>query len=167
MRKRKTVLIVVVVLAVVISVGLYVRQLLHGVENAYAVWNVADWTIDYMESHDGQWPRSWSDLEAMYRARAQRDVGGDMEHYRKLVEIDFTADPVKLAKTSFEPGQKEPPFRVIRHRRRPHWVYNEPNEMVWHYFQNKFRSATRPTTMPRVIGLCTGLPASVQHYPRK
>ena len=135
-RKATLWLAATVLLISLLAAGVWiVRRTVGGVENAYAVWHVADWVIDHMEAHNGEWPRGWDDLEAVYRARAERDVREAIAHYREQVEVDFDADPKQLARAPFEPGQKEPPFRVIRHRRGPEWVYEgrEPNEMIWYY----------------------------------
>lgn len=36
------------------------------VDDAYAQWGAETLVIEYMESHDGQWPRSWDDLRPLY-----------------------------------------------------------------------------------------------------
>ena len=154
-RRSKRWLVTSVLIAVAVAaVVSYVRRLVRGVENAYAVWNVADLVIDHMEAHNGQWPRNWGDLAAAKQQRAGRDVSEDMAHYRELVAVDFTVDPATLARTPFRPGSKEPPFRVIRHRRSPAWVYGgqEPNGMIWGYLNGGYRSGdggtSRPSTYP-------------------
>ena len=146
MTKRRIIAIIAIVLpGLGIWIALTIRHSLKGVENAYAVWNVADWVIDYMEANDRKWPRDWSDLE---KQRAKRDMGRDIRHHQALVDVDFDVNPTELAKASFVVGQKDPPFRVIRHRQEPHWVYEgrEPNEMIWYYLHGQYRSTSPSTT---------------------
>ena len=138
MRRRTFIVLIIallVVAALATAITRFVMRTRRSIENAYAVWNVAGMVIDHMESHDSQWPHNWDDLEAAWR----REKGGEMAEvfarYRELVEVDFSADPKTLAQAPFQPGQKDPPFRVIRHRRHPPsiWTGAEPNELIWQY----------------------------------
>ena len=133
-----------------------VNRALRVSENAYAVWNVADWVIDHMETHNGQWPCDWNDLQAAYQRKNSGDVSEAMAHYKALVEVDFNADPKELARVQYDDNQREPPFQVIRHRRQPHAYYTEPNRLIWLYLTGNLegtsRSATRPSTRPTPPG---------------
>jgi hypothetical protein len=99
------------------------------VHDAYAGWGAAELVINYMETHEGAWPRRWEDL----RGPAHGDVGS----IRKLVEIDFGVNPAALPQA--EAVDDNAPFRVIwlRDGRRVYWKGQEPNRMIWEYLRAK------------------------------
>ena len=110
------------------------------VPDAYAVWNVADLINDYMEYHDGKWPRGWDDL----RESHDRLFGHDERSFtnmRDRVEVNWSADPKSLAVTP-EPAEGQLPFRVIWAKSGSKAYYTEPNWLVWNYLHQ--RTATRP-----------------------
>src|SRR5262249_6039768 len=92
---------------------------------AYAVWQTADLVIDHMERHGGAWPRGGGALrpqtepaagDAYVAERgAATEVGFrpplNIERLRKLVEVDWSADPRELALAV--DGDDPPAFRVI------------------------------------------------------
>ena len=90
------------------------------IPDAYAVWNVAGLVNDYMDAHDGAWPRGWDDLRRTYEASNPPNP----EHLADLqarVAVDWGADP-RLLKAARPTGDK-PPFKVIwlRDGSSAHW----------------------------------------------
>lgn len=65
MTRRKSIIAALVVLLLA-GAGFVVYTVCHylyvTVPNAYAVWNTASLINDYMDAHDGAWPRGWDDL---------------------------------------------------------------------------------------------------------
>lgn len=58
---------------------------------------------EYVVQHDGAWPRSWSDLETIPpRERGLFDWPKDSREVQRYVEIDFSANPERLAKQGIE-----------------------------------------------------------------
>jgi hypothetical protein len=115
------------------------------VPNAYAVWNTARHINDYMDIHQGAWPRNWDDL----RKTCDGSNRYNPEHWADLqdrVEVDWTADPRLLASAP-EPTPERLPFRVIwlKNGSRVHWGGVEPNWLVWVHLQEP---STRPTSAP-------------------
>jgi hypothetical protein len=154
MTKRQTGVLALILLALGLASGAVwiINRTLRASENAYAGWYAASLVIDHMETHHGQWPRDWNDLQAAYQRKNSGDASEAMAHYQALVEVDFNADPRKLACVQYDDNQREPPFQVIRHRRQPHSYYTEPNRLIWLYLTGKLegtsRSVTRPVTIP-------------------
>ena len=68
-------------------------------ENGYhAILLVHEVTREYVSTHDGQWPRSWEDLENMPASEERlRQWSEDRERVRKYVHVDFNANPDELA----------------------------------------------------------------------
>ena len=70
-RRRRTVLGVLVALLVlaVLCVGIVLWMCVtYGIDDGYAQWGAAEMVIDYLETHDGAWPRSWDDLQSQFDA---------------------------------------------------------------------------------------------------
>ncbi|MBC8108251.1 MAG: hypothetical protein H7Z14_16815 [Anaerolineae bacterium] len=86
----------------------------------------------------------------MYEKRAGQDVSDRMSDYRERVEVDFDVDPKAIAYIPFNTAVDEPPFKVIRHRRKleSHFEGAEPNRLIWSYLHGEYRSSTQPTTVP-------------------
>jgi hypothetical protein len=129
----------------------FVREVRARPKEAYAVWWSADLVIDYMECHDGAWPKSWDDLrdhaerarEVTQSTEADGSVivefrpKANIEELEQLVEIDWDANPDELLKTSRR--GLEPPFRVIylRNGRSTHYEGREPNQMILEYLESR------------------------------
>ena len=64
---------------------------------------VVDLMRDYILNHQGAWPRSWAELEALPpRKRAMFQWPEDSQEVRRYVSVDFRAGPDKLAKEPLE-----------------------------------------------------------------
>jgi hypothetical protein len=58
---------------------------------------------DYAVGHDGDWPASWTDLERLpSRNWCMFEWPKDSKIIQQYVEIDFSADPDRLAKQSVD-----------------------------------------------------------------
>ena len=134
-----------------------------GINDAYALWGAADMVIDYMETHDGHWPRSWDDLRPQFEAGGSGVGGWSFEKYQDRITIDFNADPNELRRLSLD--SPEASFRVIwanslnaRLGSETH-IGDGPNQMLCDYFRVKAglepyqskESGDAPTTIPRVV----------------
>jgi hypothetical protein len=86
-----------------ISASLHAEMGLHATRQTIETVEV------YVKNHNGQWPRSWNDLEQSRSAVAEvyRWTGG-REHVNEFVFIDFDADANRLAK------QTDDEFDAIR-----------------------------------------------------
>src|SRR4051794_15230597 len=73
----------------------------------YAAWTVGDLLVEYMDTHDGKWPRNWEDLQAARESRLQKggNVHTGFEKLRSMVKIDWNVDPDVLA-TAIATGDK-------------------------------------------------------------
>jgi len=151
MKRRKKVILLVFLLIVLGSgswcaYAAYVSAT-RTVPNAYAVWRAADIVVQFMASHNGDWPKSWDDLRGPYeeveRITGSRPYPLTFGEVRQRVEIDFSAAPAVLAKA--RPSWNTPPFRVIHLRSggTEFWQGHEPNTMILEYLRD--RQASRPS----------------------
>ena len=122
-------------------------------KRAYAVWWTADLVIEYMESHQGTWPRNWEELrpltEPTSRVTESKEPDGrvivefrptpSVDELRHLVEVDWDADVDQLIAEGRQ--GKSPPFRVIylRDGRTTHYEGREPNQMILDYLEARQR----------------------------
>ena len=109
------------------------------VPNAYAVDWVPLMVIEYMKTHDDQWPRSWDDLRDPYEnLAAPQNYPWSFEELQDRVVMNWDADPKVLKKVT--PTNDEPPFRVIwlRDGSSTCWEGAEPNARVLEYLKTGY-----------------------------
>jgi hypothetical protein len=107
------------------------------VDDAYAVWGAADMVVNYMEDHDGRWPKGWGDIKPYFDAGGGRVGGWSFEEYQRRVAIRWDVDPAVLeAASKASPG---PTFQVISARQGAADAMGgrEPNEIIYRYFRGK------------------------------
>lgn len=132
--------IVATVLFVATAGVVYVvyQSAMTAVHNSYAVWWVADVVIEHMETHDGAWPKGRNDLRESYASLTKkRHHPGTFEELESRVDVDWSANPEKLAQAV--PTPDTPPFRVIwlRDGSLHHWSGREPNQMILDYLSSQ------------------------------
>lgn len=94
--------VVVVVFAVLISViAAYTRFQLGPDKENYVVRALFSIVENYVETHDGQWPESWEDLERLPETGEWYEPM-NFELAREVASIDFNADVKELAQQSPE-----------------------------------------------------------------
>jgi hypothetical protein len=132
----------VALLALTIWLACVIRNIYHHayvtVPDAYSAWWVAGLVIEYMDSHDGKWPKSWNDLQGPYELATKKfGQPWKFEDLQRRVEVDWNADPSVLVHV--KPAGDLPPFHVIwlRDGSNVHWEGREPNRMIWDYLQKK------------------------------
>src|SRR5207247_1173725 len=113
----------VLVLAVIgMAAYVLIQRVQDDVLDAYAQSWAASMVIEFME-RNGEWPRSWEELEESFEVIAGKSGAGvfDFDGLRGRIAIDFTANPDLLAKAI--PDSGNPPFHVIslRNGRTTHW----------------------------------------------
>jgi hypothetical protein len=108
--------------------------------DSYALLHTADLIIEYLKTHDDQWPRSWAELKAVQPANSdyletfKPETGGYpdfVEHLERRVVIDFTVQTSDLLQV--EPGENTPALRVIclrKGRKGAHYGNVEPNSLI-------------------------------------
>jgi hypothetical protein len=129
-------IIATIVLAVAGVVIYIVLGFSYGIDDGYALWGASDMVIDYMRTHNGNWPRSWEDLRPQFNANNGRVGGWSFSHYQDRVAIDFNADPDQLRRKSAASPQAT--FRVIWAK----WPFgvtvgDGPNQMLCDYFRQQ------------------------------
>jgi hypothetical protein len=138
-------IVYLVVTAVVIGLGWLGYSLFttwRGIPDAYAAWDTGTLLVEYLETHDNQWPRSWEELLAATETLKQNGkhlrgangeggfIYGDL---RSRVAIDWNADPQVIAafdgttdKLRVVTRADGTDFPVV-------WSGAEPNGMIWRY----------------------------------
>lgn len=121
------------------------RFLYYSMPNAYAAWQLGDIIILHLEMNGGKWPTGWEDLREAHEVCAGRSSIFSLEELRDRIDVDFAADPAKMAQAV--PVGDEPPFQAIRLRdgSRSHWSGQEPNSKIWsHLNRGIHRDTPRP-----------------------
>jgi hypothetical protein len=99
--------IIVLVLIAAIFGGFVAYQAITASAHAEHVLHAALLTIellhDHVTLHDGKWPRGWSDLEDLRPRRwAMFHWPEDSSRVQQYVQVDFSADPQRIAEQSVE-----------------------------------------------------------------
>jgi hypothetical protein len=98
------------------------------------------WVGDYVDAHDGQWPKQWEDLlETPCRGPGSfaADPASALQTLKTRCEMDFNVDPKQLAQ------QSAAEFTAIRPRvnrgvdHRDYWGVNELLETLRKYHAQK------------------------------
>ncbi len=97
--RRKVTLTICLVLAVLVSVVISLYRWHNGVDaQNYAVRVMFSVAEDYVKLHQGAWPRSWDDLEAVPIKGKWYEKSLDYNLVKEHVIIDFDASPEELAR---------------------------------------------------------------------
>ena len=139
-----------ILLAAVAYIGFHMWRTVAQIPEAYAAWDAATLVIEHLDTHGGEWPRSWEELFAAAKTLPNNDRrlhGTSPDRLAKLVRIDWNADPREMTRASASPGRM--PFHVITRadgRDFPTlWTGAEPNTLVWEYLNKKNADARLPT----------------------
>ena len=131
-----------VLLATIAYIGFDMWRTVTQIPEAYAAWDAASLVIEYMDTHDGAWPRSWDELLTATKTLPKdgRQIRGTpIDQFPTFVRIDWAADPSKLAEAI--PELDALPFRVITRADGSDfptlWSGAEPNTLVWKYLKTK------------------------------
>jgi hypothetical protein len=116
-------------------------EVAYGVDDAYAQWGAADMVIDYMNDHDGEWPRSWDSLSPYFADSNGRVGGWSYKKYQERVWIDFDADPLELEKQALESDRAS--FNVIDARFTNFALWGDgPDQQVHSYFLQRLTQSS-------------------------
>lgn len=80
-----------------------VREASEAEQTLHACINTSDLIEEFVSKHDGNWPRSWDDLQGLghdnprFGAEISSNWPGFREESANRVRIDFAADPSRLA----------------------------------------------------------------------
>ena len=152
--RRRSIFVCCVLAAVavlILVVAWFAYQLFrypNAIPEAYAAWDTGALIVEYMDTHEGEWPRSWDELlstvstPSMYDSVSLNGVGSygpDVSSLQNVVSIDWTADPAQLVHAEWQDDQ--PPFRVVTRKDGSDfpmvWEGAEPNEMIWRYLRKR------------------------------
>lgn len=141
-------LILIAVIALLVCCSIY-RMVKVVIPHSYAAWATVDLLIEYMETHDGKWPRAWNDLGSARDGLVQkgRNIYYQFERLPAVVKIDWNADPAALAKSVQAEGESA--LKVVTQpdgsRLESRWGSDtEPNRKVARYVIQRFASSNTP-----------------------
>lgn len=121
------------------------------IDSAYAQWEAGDVLINYLETHDDQWPRSWDDLEPHYDPDHSMVAGWSFAELRAAIRIDFDADVDALKAASLASDQVT--FDVIGGSSFFAAQFEGgPNQVVHAYFRRGLPLAPSPASVPKSGG---------------
>ena len=114
----------------------------------YAAWDTANLIVEHLDTHDGQWPKSWDDLIAAADTlprdgRRLYFVDGEINHFEdlpKLVAVDWNADPETIAQV-----EREDVSEAVRVVTRADGgdirvMFADPNGIIWGYLRERSQS---------------------------
>ncbi len=98
---------VTVVVAAGLAIGFWlylgISSSLHAEHVLHAALLTVGLLDEYVDQHDGQWPRGWAELEGLPRREwAMFEWPKDSREVQRYVTVDFAADPKRLAKQSVD-----------------------------------------------------------------
>ena len=98
-------LVVVGLYAVHAGYSIY-RMVAVRIPHSYAAWATGDLLVEYMETHEGSWPRGWEDLKKAEESLVKkgRNIYYDFDKLPAMVKIDWSAEPSILAKEALADG---------------------------------------------------------------
>lgn len=112
------------------------------IPNSYAAWSTGDLIVEYIDTHEGKWPRSWDDLRIAEQSLERRGqpVYYDFQKLPQMIEVDWNANPVVLAK--LQARSNEVPFEVVTKldgsRVDARWGEDtEPNRKIYAYLKKR------------------------------
>lgn len=101
--------VVALVVLVAVLAGGYcvyrgITDSLHAEHVLHAAMLTVELIDEHVTTHDGAWPRSWADLEALppHERRGMFEWPRDSVKVKQYVTVDFSADPQRLAEQSVE-----------------------------------------------------------------
>jgi len=152
--KRILIAVALLVVAIVACMGFRVwRVVSRGIPDAYAAWDCATLIVEYMDTHDGVWPKSWEDVfsAAETLPRGDRALRGhsinNLDQIALRVRVDWNANPRQLA--AAKPKGEDIPFHVITRADGSDfptvWSGKEPNTLIWrHLKEDDFEQNAAP-----------------------
>lgn len=137
-RRRRVLQLVVLLVSIILVCFVYsLVQTLRGIPEAYAAWDTGMLLVEYLKSHQREWPRSWHELLSVTNGRlcdsiVFRGARDDQHDYAttltNLVRVDWSFDVAKIADQNPVTRLDGTPFPTV-------WSGSEPNEMVRRYLK--------------------------------
>jgi hypothetical protein len=89
----RTMLAIVAILAIAMALLPPVWRVvsLDWVDDAYALWGAAEMVVEYLDTHDGRWPKGWDDLRPYFDAGAGRVGGGPSRSINGMLQSNGTS----------------------------------------------------------------------------
>ena len=80
-------------------------------ERFAVTWQTHDMLAKYITEHNGQWPRSWDDLQESFVSTNYGYGAPSLDWLRDRIEVDFDFDPDSVASTE---QANDNAFQVLR-----------------------------------------------------
>lgn len=127
----------------VVIIGIFIALIWYGIDDGYALSGTSEMLVNYLDVHNGAWPRGWDDLRPQFDINNAHVGGWTFSELQSRIGIDFAADPDELRRKSAESPQAT--FRVVWARwSLPSYIGSEPNQTLCDYFRQKQGLPTGP-----------------------
>jgi hypothetical protein len=84
----------ILALVMVVTVAVFYYQFNERMRGEYETIRVTQMVEDYVKSHEGNWPKSWEDLDGTETAK--RMNWADSSYWRRYTKVDFTVQSEQL-----------------------------------------------------------------------
>lgn len=142
-RLSKILLLLTIVLVSFVVYGVYnFIYTWKNIPEAYAAWDTGTLLIEYLKSHNDQWPSGWDELLSVIDDRseqqfafrgAQSGQASQADYARSLqdmVAVDWSFDPSQVGTKPTGTRKDGSTFPIVRE-------HAEPNEMIREYLNNR------------------------------
>ncbi len=140
--KRLLLVLLVLICVVVLNVGYGIFHLVHVIiPHSYAAWDTGNLLVEYMDTHNGQWPQSWKNLHEAEDSLRQKgeNVYWDFDKLPSIVKIDWNAEPEALAKSALAGRNLKIVTQLDGSRLEANWGPDtEPNRKVAEYLIKRY-----------------------------
>jgi hypothetical protein len=147
-----------ILVALIVAIAGYVVYSIHHVvhviiPHSYANWTTGNLLVEYMETHDGNWPHGWEDLhEATSLTNKGEPLYWDFTNLPGILKIDWKADPETLAKAALAsgPSSLKVVTRLDGSKLEDCWQ-QDANQKVAGYLIKRYSTsgAAKPQTTPK------------------
>jgi hypothetical protein len=119
----------------------------------YAAWTAGDLLVEYMDTHEGKWPRGWKDLSEATNTLPAKGVPllWNFGKLPEIVRIDWNVQPEILAKAALAGGTSR--VKVVTQldgAQLSAMSGHEPNSAIAAYLIKRYatNTAAKPASSP-------------------
>ena len=140
----------------IINQGFQVYHLVYvEIPHSYAAWTTGDLIVEYLETHNDNWPHSWIDLKEAKESlmKKGRSIYWDFNQLPNIVKIDWNVNSEAIANEALT-GNESQIFVVTQldgSKLETRWGFDtDPNRKIARYFIKEY-STTNTTAKPAAI----------------
>ena len=122
------------------------------IPHSYAGWATGDLLVEYLDTHDGKWPQSWSELRTARDSLVQKggNIYYDFERLPGIVKIDWNAKPDLLTKAVLAGDKVKVVTQVDGSKLEARWGEDtEPNQKIARYLIKGYSTSNTNTLLQK------------------